>query len=225
MTKNLRFTSLIKPSKEQKNMHIKLIFSLSSCLSFPAVFLSVVPSVPRSFRIQQRHLDSIYVDWDVPAEPNGVITGYSLKYQTGTPSKHLKHSQRHQEISSHRDSLHMNILKYNVVCCSPPWRSNKALITGKETFYFTKAGKAFHVTLGCISLLHIIVHLNMHSMTRIPPKQVLESVINTYLGTLQAGKVLNRSIVCTLPASRVLIAHWNFHFCHSKYHQGRGAAV
>ncbi|XP_042264041.1 neurofascin isoform X2 [Thunnus albacares] len=41
-----------------------------------------VPSVPRSFRIQQRHLDSIYVDWDLPAEPNGVITGYSLKYQT-----------------------------------------------------------------------------------------------------------------------------------------------
>uniref|UniRef100_A0A672Y6W1 Neurofascin n=1 Tax=Sphaeramia orbicularis TaxID=375764 RepID=A0A672Y6W1_9TELE len=41
-----------------------------------------VPSVPRSFRIQQRHLDSIYVDWDVPAEPNGIITGYSLKYQT-----------------------------------------------------------------------------------------------------------------------------------------------
>ncbi|MEQ2257967.1 hypothetical protein XENORESO_020563 [Xenotaenia resolanae] len=33
-------------------------------------------------RIQQRHLDSIYVDWDVPEEPNGVITGYSLKYQT-----------------------------------------------------------------------------------------------------------------------------------------------
>uniref|UniRef100_A0AAQ4P7Q1 Neurofascin n=1 Tax=Gasterosteus aculeatus aculeatus TaxID=481459 RepID=A0AAQ4P7Q1_GASAC len=41
-----------------------------------------VPSAPRSFRIQQRHLDSIYVDWDLPAEPNGVITGYSLKYQT-----------------------------------------------------------------------------------------------------------------------------------------------
>ncbi|KAK5863915.1 hypothetical protein PBY51_000902 [Eleginops maclovinus] len=41
-----------------------------------------VPSVPTSFRIQQRHLDSIYVDWDLPAEPNGVITGYLLKYQT-----------------------------------------------------------------------------------------------------------------------------------------------
>ncbi|XP_008277414.1 neurofascin [Stegastes partitus] len=41
-----------------------------------------VPSVPTSFRIQQRHLDSIYVDWDLPAEPNGIITGYSLKYQT-----------------------------------------------------------------------------------------------------------------------------------------------
>ncbi|KAM6977591.1 neurofascin [Aplochiton taeniatus] len=41
-----------------------------------------VPSAPRSFRIQQRHLDTIYVDWDTPAEPNGIITGYSLKYQT-----------------------------------------------------------------------------------------------------------------------------------------------
>uniref|UniRef100_UPI0037E8D4BE neurofascin n=1 Tax=Semicossyphus pulcher TaxID=241346 RepID=UPI0037E8D4BE len=41
-----------------------------------------VPSVPKSFRIQQRHLDSIYVDWELPAEPNGVVTGYSLKYQT-----------------------------------------------------------------------------------------------------------------------------------------------
>ncbi|XP_076022370.1 neurofascin [Genypterus blacodes] len=41
-----------------------------------------VPSAPRSFRIQQRHLDTIYVDWDQPAEPNGIIIGYSLKYQT-----------------------------------------------------------------------------------------------------------------------------------------------
>ncbi|XP_062315373.1 neurofascin isoform X1 [Osmerus eperlanus] len=41
-----------------------------------------VPSAPTSFRIQQRHLDTIYVDWDLPAEPNGIITGYSLKYQT-----------------------------------------------------------------------------------------------------------------------------------------------
>ncbi|XP_029689002.1 neurofascin isoform X2 [Takifugu rubripes] len=46
-----------------------------------------VPSVPRSFRIQQRHLDSIYVDWDLPAEPNGIITGYSLKYQTVNASR------------------------------------------------------------------------------------------------------------------------------------------
>uniref|UniRef100_A0A672J3U8 Neurofascin n=1 Tax=Salarias fasciatus TaxID=181472 RepID=A0A672J3U8_SALFA len=42
-----------------------------------------LPSAPKSFRIQQRHLDSIYVDWEMPAEPNGIITGYSLKYQTG----------------------------------------------------------------------------------------------------------------------------------------------
>lgn len=46
-----------------------------------------VPSVPKSFRIQQRHLDSIYVDWELPAEPNGIITGYSLKYQTVNASR------------------------------------------------------------------------------------------------------------------------------------------
>uniref|UniRef100_A0A674CJT1 Neurofascin n=1 Tax=Salmo trutta TaxID=8032 RepID=A0A674CJT1_SALTR len=40
------------------------------------------PSAPRFFRIQQRHLDTIWVDWDTPAEPNGIITRYILKYQT-----------------------------------------------------------------------------------------------------------------------------------------------
>ncbi|XP_064813257.1 neurofascin-like [Oncorhynchus masou masou] len=39
-------------------------------------------SAPRFFRIQQRHLNTIWVDWDTPAEPNGIITGYILKYQT-----------------------------------------------------------------------------------------------------------------------------------------------
>uniref|UniRef100_A0A8C4FB81 Neural cell adhesion molecule L1 n=1 Tax=Dicentrarchus labrax TaxID=13489 RepID=A0A8C4FB81_DICLA len=57
-----------------------------------------VPSAPGSFRIQQRHLDSIYVGWDMPPEPNGIITGYSLKYQTGTLAQYLKHSQIPWEI-------------------------------------------------------------------------------------------------------------------------------
>ncbi|XP_061122336.1 neurofascin isoform X7 [Syngnathus typhle] len=46
-----------------------------------------VPSAPTSFRIRQRHLDSIYVDWEPPAEPNGIISGYSLKYQTVNASR------------------------------------------------------------------------------------------------------------------------------------------
>ncbi|KAL1021027.1 hypothetical protein UPYG_G00007780 [Umbra pygmaea] len=40
------------------------------------------PTAPRSFRIQQRHLDTIWVDWDSPAEPNGIVTGYKLTYRT-----------------------------------------------------------------------------------------------------------------------------------------------
>lgn len=60
--------------------------------SSSALLSSVVPSAPRFFRIQQRHLDSIYVDWDLPAEPNGIITGYSLKYHTGLPNQHLRNT-------------------------------------------------------------------------------------------------------------------------------------
>ncbi|XP_056304719.1 neurofascin isoform X2 [Danio aesculapii] len=41
-----------------------------------------VPTIPRSFRIMHRHYDTLYLDWEEPAEPNGVLTGYILKYQT-----------------------------------------------------------------------------------------------------------------------------------------------
>uniref|UniRef100_A0A8C9W056 Neurofascin n=1 Tax=Scleropages formosus TaxID=113540 RepID=A0A8C9W056_SCLFO len=40
-----------------------------------------LPAPPRFFRIQQRHMDTLYLDWDRPAEPNGILTGYTLKYQ------------------------------------------------------------------------------------------------------------------------------------------------
>lgn len=84
---------------------------MSENICSSALLLSVVPSAPRFFRIQQRHLDSIYVDWDLPAEPNGIITGYSLKYQTGLPIQLLKNKLP------------------NVVLCRPPWNHNKALTT------------------------------------------------------------------------------------------------
>ncbi|XP_066559316.1 neurofascin homolog (chicken) a isoform X2 [Amia ocellicauda] len=40
------------------------------------------PVAPKHLRIQQRHMDTIYLDWEKPAEPNGILTGYTLKYQT-----------------------------------------------------------------------------------------------------------------------------------------------
>uniref|UniRef100_A0A3B3Q8X0 Neural cell adhesion molecule L1 n=1 Tax=Paramormyrops kingsleyae TaxID=1676925 RepID=A0A3B3Q8X0_9TELE len=42
-----------------------------------------VPGLPKFFRIIQRSTDTIYLDWDKPVEPNGVLIGYILKYQTG----------------------------------------------------------------------------------------------------------------------------------------------
>ncbi|KAG7266805.1 hypothetical protein CRUP_033315 [Coryphaenoides rupestris] len=73
-----------------------------------------VPSVPKSFRIQQRHLDTIYVDWDLPAEPNGIITGYTLQYQTGKqlPSLCWMNATRGEELRV--EELYPNVSSFSV---------------------------------------------------------------------------------------------------------------
>ncbi|KAJ7421674.1 hypothetical protein BTVI_17073 [Pitangus sulphuratus] len=40
-----------------------------------------VPSPPRYLRIRQPNLEIINLEWDHPEHPNGVLTGYSLRYQ------------------------------------------------------------------------------------------------------------------------------------------------
>ncbi|XP_030329212.1 neurofascin isoform X2 [Strigops habroptila] len=46
-----------------------------------------LPSSPRYLRIRQPNLESINLEWDHPEHPNGVITGYSLRYQAFNGSK------------------------------------------------------------------------------------------------------------------------------------------
>ncbi|KFV06929.1 Neurofascin, partial [Pterocles gutturalis] len=46
-----------------------------------------VPSSPRYLRIRQPNLESINLEWDHPEHPNGVLTGYSLRYQAFNGSK------------------------------------------------------------------------------------------------------------------------------------------
>lgn len=43
-----------------------------------------VPSSPRYLRIRQPNLEIINLEWDHPEHPNGVITGYTLRYQPCT---------------------------------------------------------------------------------------------------------------------------------------------
>ncbi|XP_068029164.1 neurofascin isoform X19 [Anomalospiza imberbis] len=40
-----------------------------------------VPSSPRYLRIRQPNLEIINLEWDHPEHPNGIITGYTLRYQ------------------------------------------------------------------------------------------------------------------------------------------------
>nr|KAF6291192.1 neurofascin [Myotis myotis] len=39
-----------------------------------------VPSAPRRFRVRQPNLQTINLEWDHPEHPNGILTGYSLRY-------------------------------------------------------------------------------------------------------------------------------------------------
>ncbi|XP_031421988.1 neurofascin [Clupea harengus] len=54
-----------------------------------------VPSAPRSFKIQHRHLDTIYVEWERPAEPNGILTGYIMRYQLLNATRGEKIREEH----------------------------------------------------------------------------------------------------------------------------------
>ncbi|XP_049423874.1 neurofascin homolog (chicken) a isoform X15 [Epinephelus fuscoguttatus] len=46
-----------------------------------------VPDAPKFFRINRRSFDTIHLEWDKPLEPNGILIGYHLKYQTVNGSR------------------------------------------------------------------------------------------------------------------------------------------
>ncbi|XP_065259654.1 neurofascin isoform X4 [Emys orbicularis] len=46
-----------------------------------------VPSVPRYFRIRQPNLETITLEWGHPEHPNGILTGYNLRYQAFNGTK------------------------------------------------------------------------------------------------------------------------------------------
>ncbi|XP_030417410.1 neurofascin isoform X18 [Gopherus evgoodei] len=46
-----------------------------------------LPSAPRYFRIRQPNLETITLEWDHPEHPNGILTGYNLRYQAFNGTK------------------------------------------------------------------------------------------------------------------------------------------
>ncbi|KAM6947818.1 neurofascin homolog (chicken) a isoform 2-T2 [Lycodopsis pacificus] len=46
-----------------------------------------VPDSPKFFTINRRTFDTIHLEWDKPLEPNGILIGYQLKYQTVNGSR------------------------------------------------------------------------------------------------------------------------------------------
>uniref|UniRef100_A0A8B9LK07 Neurofascin homolog (chicken) a n=1 Tax=Astyanax mexicanus TaxID=7994 RepID=A0A8B9LK07_ASTMX len=41
-----------------------------------------MPGAPKFFKIVQRNTETIHLEWDKPVEPNGILIGYTLKYNT-----------------------------------------------------------------------------------------------------------------------------------------------
>lgn len=72
------------------------VFSSSSLPPPPhlpcSLLLPQVPSAPRRFRVRQPNLETINLEWDHPEHPNGIMTGYTLKYVACTfcPSLSLR---------------------------------------------------------------------------------------------------------------------------------------
>uniref|UniRef100_A0A8C9QYY7 Neural cell adhesion molecule L1 n=1 Tax=Scleropages formosus TaxID=113540 RepID=A0A8C9QYY7_SCLFO len=52
-----------------------------------------VPGVPKFFRIKRWRTDTIHLEWEKPEEPNGILIGYTLKYQTGGCTQCVNGSQ------------------------------------------------------------------------------------------------------------------------------------
>ncbi|XP_074528940.1 neurofascin homolog (chicken) a isoform X5 [Halichoeres trimaculatus] len=46
-----------------------------------------VPDAPKFFRINRKSFDTIHLQWDKPLEPNGILIGYQLRYQTVNGSR------------------------------------------------------------------------------------------------------------------------------------------
>uniref|UniRef100_A0A8C7KJ89 Neurofascin homolog (chicken) a n=1 Tax=Oncorhynchus kisutch TaxID=8019 RepID=A0A8C7KJ89_ONCKI len=46
-----------------------------------------MPEAPKFFKIIQRSTDVIHLEWDKPLEPNGILIGYKLNYQTVNGSR------------------------------------------------------------------------------------------------------------------------------------------
>ncbi|XP_074165037.1 neurofascin isoform X12 [Sminthopsis crassicaudata] len=77
-----------------------------------------LPSAPRRFRVRQPNLETINLEWDHPEHPNGILTGYNLKYlafngtktgkaviETFSPNQTKFSIQRADPVSRYRFSL------------------------------------------------------------------------------------------------------------------------
>ncbi|XP_055724858.1 neurofascin-like isoform X10 [Salvelinus fontinalis] len=73
-----------------------------------------VPDLPQFFKIVQRSPDSIHLEWDKPLEPNGILIGYTLNYQTVNGSRvgHMQMESFLPNVTAYRLRLPDQAIRY-----------------------------------------------------------------------------------------------------------------
>jgi len=63
---------------------MKLVYDYNSWPYFPiSIIYLPVPGPPASFDVIARGTTHMDLGWTEPYEPNGILTGYQISYQTG----------------------------------------------------------------------------------------------------------------------------------------------
>uniref|UniRef100_G1P8G4 Neurofascin n=1 Tax=Myotis lucifugus TaxID=59463 RepID=G1P8G4_MYOLU len=91
-----------------------------------------VPSAPRRFRVRQPNLQTINLEWDHPEHPNGILTGYSLRYLefsvTLQGQEHVTNNSKMQWVFNFKACLYVKRFLYSFnrnLLVSGPWVKKK----------------------------------------------------------------------------------------------------
>uniref|UniRef100_A0A8C8E401 Neural cell adhesion molecule L1 n=1 Tax=Oryzias sinensis TaxID=183150 RepID=A0A8C8E401_9TELE len=113
-----------------------------------------VPDAPRFFKINRRTLDTLYLEWDRPLEPNGILIGYKLDSPTILTIPH--------NVTKHTLRLPDRFTRYKLFL-SALTQQGSGEVFAEESPHFSNEGE--FVSPDCISRSDVDFHLSQFELT------------------------------------------------------------